>query len=55
MTDEAIKAYLSQIGARGGRAGKGAAKSRGSEHGRKAALLRWAKVKAAQGKKKPKG
>ena len=40
-----ISKYLAQIGAKGGKAGTGKAKSRGSDHARKAALVRWAKAK----------
>lgn len=37
--------YLSEIGRKGGAAGRGAAKTRTSEQARKAALARWGKNK----------
>lgn len=40
-----IKAYLSSIGSKGGRAGTGKSKARTSAQARKAALARWAKKK----------
>ncbi len=40
-----VKAYLSQIGKKGGQAGTGKAKARDSETMRAAVNKRWAKVK----------
>jgi hypothetical protein len=45
----AIKAYLSAIGARGGASGKGASKRRSKEHYQRAALAMHAKRKAKAG------
>jgi len=45
-----ISKYLAQIGAKGGKAGTGKSKSRGSDHARKAAMARWTKAKKAEGK-----
>ena len=43
-----ITAYLSSIGALGGKAGRGKSKARTSAQARKAALARWAKKKPAK-------
>jgi len=42
---DAVKQYLSSIGARGGRAGTGQAKRRSPSHYRKMAIIRWRKCK----------
>lgn len=42
-----IKQYLASIGSKGGKA-SGARKARTTEQARKAALARWAKVKAIE-------
>ncbi len=43
-----VSAYLSKIGSKGGKAGKGAAKARSSEQARAAVQARWDKAKAAK-------
>lgn len=43
--NDAVRAYLSQIGRKGGAAGRGASKARTSEQARAAARAKWTKWK----------
>lgn len=48
--NKTVKAYLAEIGRRGGKAGTGAAKARkvSSEQARAAVAVRWARARAAR-------
>ncbi len=48
-----VSRYLSKIGQKGGKAGKGAAKARSSEQARAAVNKRWEKKRAAEAEEPP--